>query len=834
MLLLCGFLFSLSGQNQKVYVHGEIRDTTGEVLPFASVYSSKTDYGTSSNLDGRYAFNIFPGSDRIIFQFIGYQQRTISVDAAVGDSLEINVKLVPTALELDQVLIAGDRNPADEIMRAVMKKRPEYERLSNAYQAQVYIKGLYRLKDAPEKIMGFDIGGLDSIMGDLPTNIIYLSETRSQYARSGRKSKEEVQASKTSGMKNFPSINRASLLDVNFYESTPSILDRPVKSPLADNAFAHYKFSLLGQYTDNNGYVVYKIGVNPRRGGDPLFSGYIEVVDEEWFLHGLELTTDGRRLNIEFIDTLTLRQAFLDRKGASVWPVVQSDFRISGSGFGFVVDGGFTGVKSEFIFDPEAFTLDFDRVLLKYSEDALDKDSTFWRAGRPIQLSSDELLDYQVKDSIAERVSDPAFQDSVDRERSKFGLMNLLSSYSYVRRSKGISWSVNSPLINIEFNPTQGWKGEIDGNFRKDWKEGRRNKTSFEIYGNLGYGTADERWRSWGQLAFQHGLDRPLLLKLTGGYRLNQISRERPISLNANQFSNLFFKNHFIRFYDQTQLQLELNKNLGGGWEWSQSFNYENRSLVQNNSNYSFFLEERDYPVNIPDHQDVENNPEIWQENEILLLKGRLQYRPGLSYVDLPQQRIEVPGQWPTLGLSYAWGVSEFSSHSDFFRLESDVKYNLKMGILGYSNWVAKAGTFVRNEQLTFFDYKHFSGNQFYISKGDYRETFLNLPYYQFSTSTEYFEFHWLHNFQGYLLNKIPGVRRLGFALEAKGSYLFHDDIGHYNELSLGLDRLGWGLFRLFRLDLGLSFVDGQYQDWRIIFGSQFSFDDFTQKGTRL
>jgi len=407
LLFLLGLFFSLSGQAQKVYVQGEIRDTTGELLPFASVYSSETDFGTSSNLDGRYAFHISPGPDRIIFQFVGYQQRTITVDGSPGDSLQIDIELVPIALELDEVVIAGDRNPADEIMREVINKRAEYEQLSNAYQAQVYIKGLYRLIGAPEKIMGFEIGGLDSIMGDLPTNIIYLSETRSQYARSGRKSKENVEASKTSGMKNFPSINRASLLDVNFYEGTPSILNRPVKSPLADNAFLHYNYSLLGHYTDDNGYVVYKIGVQPRRPGDPLLFGYIEVVDQEWFLHGLELSTVGQRLNIEFIDTLTLRQSFLDRKNAPVWPVVQSDFRISGSGFGFVVDGGFTGVKSEFIFEPDSFSLDFDRVLLAYSEDALDKDSTFWRAGRPIQLSNDELLDYQVKDSIADKLSDP-------------------------------------------------------------------------------------------------------------------------------------------------------------------------------------------------------------------------------------------------------------------------------------------------------------------------------------------------------------------------------------------------------------------------------------------
>jgi len=819
---------------QKAHLHGTIRSVDGSILPYASVYSQKTDVGTSSNDDGRFAFSVSPGKDQIIFQYLGFEQTSIKVDLDRNDTLELDIQLNPLSMELERVVVAGDRNPADEIMREVILRRPEFERKSNAYQAGVYIKGVYRIKDAPESIMGFKVGGIDSLMKDMPSDIIYLSETQSVYARWKGETKEEVLASKTSGMQNFPSINRASLLDVNFYESDPEMFGRKVKSPLASNAFSHYIYSFLGQYENSEGDLIYKIGVEPKRPGDPLFSGFVEIADSEWHLEAVNLKTDGRRLNVEFIDSVRIRQNFIQKVDATIPPVVQTDYRIAGSAFGFVIQGGFTGVKKDFVFDRDSFTLSFDRTLLAYRDDALDKDSLYWLEERPISLSSEERVDYEYKDSVSNRLNDPEVLDSMDRKSNQFDPMDILSAYTYRKRTAGIEWSINSPLSALFYNPVQGWNATIDGRFRKDWKKGVRTLSSFEAYGNVQYGTSDEVWRSWGELGFKTGVKKPLVIKVAGGYRLNQVPRNQPISLNANQFSNLVFKNHYIRFYDQRFLRLEWNKNLGGGLRWSQKFQYEQRSLVENTSNYSFFREDEDYPANVPNHPDIEADADLWTDHNVFLISGKLNYRPGLKYVELPQSRIEIPGNWPEFGLNYMWGVDQWSTRADFLQLEVDVRYNVQMRIAGYSNWVVKAGSYVHNNDLTFFDYRHFAGNEFYVSRGAYSDIFMNLPFYQFSTQNDYLEFHWLHNFQGYLLNKIPGIRRLGLALEAKGSYLYHDDIGHYNELSLGIDRIGWGLFRMFRLDFVVSLREGEYSGCRLIFGSQFSFDDLRQEGTRL
>ncbi|NBB89349.1 MAG: hypothetical protein GVX96_06155, partial [Bacteroidetes bacterium] len=540
---------------QSAHIEGTVSSVSGEPLPFASIYSKETDLGTSSDEDGRFGFSVSPKKDQIIFQYLGFEQQIRHVDLKSFDTVVLHIRMQPLSMELEKVVVAGDRNPADEIMREVIRMRPEFEQRSNAYQAGVYIKGLYRMKDAPKSILGIEVGGLDSVLKDMPSDIIYLSETQSVYARWQSESKEEVVASKTSGMQNFPSVNRASLLDVNFYESEPEIFGQKVKSPLASNAFFHYDFAFLGQYENSAGELIHKIGVAPKRPGDPLLSGFLEIVDSEWHLEAVNLLIDGRRLKIELLDSVRIRQNFIQKDEALIPPVVQTDYRITAAAFGFEITGGFTGVKKDFIFDRDSFTLSFDRTLLSYRKDALEKDSAYWLDERPIALSPEEQLDYNFKDSISNRLNDPVYLDSVDRASNRFDPMNILSGYAYRKRSAGIRWSINSPLSALFFNPVQGWNAAVDGRFRKDWKEGLRTRSSFETYGKLQYGVSDEVWRSWGEVAFRTGMKKPLVIKLAGGYRLHQVPRERPISLNANQFSNLVFKNHFIRFYDQRFLR---------------------------------------------------------------------------------------------------------------------------------------------------------------------------------------------------------------------------------------------------------------------------------------
>ena len=133
-----------------------------------------------------------------------------------------------------------------------------------------------------------------------------------------------------------------------------------------------------------------------------------------------------------------------------------------------------------------------------------------------------------------------------------------------------------------------------------------------------------------------------------------------------------------------------------------------------------------------------------------------------------------------------------------------------------------KAGKFFNADNISFVDYKHFNGNQTHIGGGDsYTNQFNNLPYYSASTNDSYFETHIEHNDKGFLMNKIPLLNKLQSQLVLGFHNLALPGRNPYQEFSVGLDNLGFGKARLFRLDYVRSYQNG-YKGDAVIFGLKF------------
>jgi hypothetical protein len=269
------FLFPLSLFSQ---LSGKVLDDSGEPLPFASVYVRNSTNGTAANAEGEYRLSLEKGTYEIVFQYIGYKQKVEKV--TIGDKpVRLNARMEPANLEISEVVITTE-DPAYRIMREVIAKRSYYKNKAKEYTVDVYMKGFYKLLDAPKKILGQDIGNMGGILDTNRQGVIYLSESVSKvYAQAKPERKKEVMiSSKVSGSDNGFSFNRATYTDFNLYDEKLEI-EREILSPLADNAFAYYTFKLQGKYRDENGYDIYKIGVIPKRPADPTFSGNLYVVE---------------------------------------------------------------------------------------------------------------------------------------------------------------------------------------------------------------------------------------------------------------------------------------------------------------------------------------------------------------------------------------------------------------------------------------------------------------------------------------------------------------------------------------------------------------------------
>lgn len=104
---ICCLIFANTALAQEI--SGTVRDDDGVRLPGVNVSILAIDRGGVTDIEGRYMIsNLIPGEYTISFSFVGFQTRTeqIQVDA---ESVVLDVTLVTSVLEADEVLIVDDR-----------------------------------------------------------------------------------------------------------------------------------------------------------------------------------------------------------------------------------------------------------------------------------------------------------------------------------------------------------------------------------------------------------------------------------------------------------------------------------------------------------------------------------------------------------------------------------------------------------------------------------------------------------------------------------------------------------------------------------------------------
>jgi hypothetical protein len=340
---------------QKVILKGKITDPKGLPVPFASVYEMNTTTGTSANSEGEYQLKLNPGKHTIIFKAIGFSQESRELD--LQSDKFISVILTGAIYELKDVVVrAFSEDPAYEVIRNAIRERNYYLNETEEYTAEVYIKGMQKLLGAPKKFLGRNIDDLGKQIG-LDSNrkgILYLSESESKlsYMQPG-KYREVMISSKVSGSNRAFSFNRASDMGINFYQNLlemEGLSARPFVSPIADNALFYYRYRLLGTSIEN-GQMINKIELIPKRSADPVFRGVIYILEDSWRIHSADLYLT-REANIQFVDTLNIRQEFIP-VNTKTWMPSSVRFDFSGGFLGFEFGGYYIALYNNYDLNPD-------------------------------------------------------------------------------------------------------------------------------------------------------------------------------------------------------------------------------------------------------------------------------------------------------------------------------------------------------------------------------------------------------------------------------------------------------------------------------------------------
>jgi hypothetical protein len=801
-------------------IKGTITSADGQPVPFVSITIENTYTGTTANEEGKYELMVKKtGSYTLLFQSIGYKPAKVTLNVTSLPYTH-NITLQDESYQLNEVVISNTEDPAYAIIRQAIAHKKENSEKAGRFEADFYSKGLFKVKDVPKKIMGVEVGDMDGTLDSTGTGIIYLSETVSKITfEQPDNLKERIIASKVSGNDKGFSYNTAMGTHYNFYNNYIKFNINMV-SPLANNAFNYYRFKLEGSFFDENNNQINKIKVIPRRDKEPVFEGYIYIVDDSWAIYAIDFDIKGYRTQQPILENLNLKQNFSYNSNNRIWAKNSQTFDLNAGLFGIKFNGNFTHVYTNYVFHDSFDKKTFGKEIVYIEEESNKKDSTYWNVVRPVPLTSEEANDYVKKDSLQELRSSKTYLDSIDRKHNKFKAIDILMGYSYSNSYKKTYFNYKglADITSAGFNTVQGWN--MGTGFSLTTQNEDKGTANFAGV-DFNYGFAEDRLRVTGRIARNFGRNKGTL-HIYGGSKVQQFNLSEPITPLINTVSTLFFKDNYMKLYDKTFAAATYGREVFTGLNMQGTVEYSRRKPLFNNTDYVLIKQDDEYTSNNPlDPYNEESVP--FEKHNLVKATVGARINFGQKYITRPDGKINVStGNYPSVYLQYekAFAGSEKQYEYDYIGMQ--ISYNATLGNKGDLGINLKGGKFFNAENISFADYKHFNGNQTHIGTGErYLNVFNLLPYYSHSTNDQYFEAHAEHNFKGYIMNKIPLLNELQWNLVVGYHNISTPDYKPYHEFTAGFDNIGIGKFRFLRVDY-IRAYQGGFQTDGVVFGMKF------------
>ena len=839
-------------------VQGVVSDLKGAPLAFANVSVRATATSTATNEQGRYQFRLPAGRYELVFQYVGYKPRIEAVTVAGGDTATaLNVPLTPENYQLNEVVVRGtDRDPAYALVQQAINWRRYHEREVAAYKARLYVKALGRLTDVPGKLFG-----LVKVGPDLKPGIIYLSETVSEISfRQPNVIQERMISSRVSGDTKAISFNLASAgKGLNFYNNLlkSPFSQRGFVSPIANNAMLFYQYELVGS-TQQGSLLVHKIRVTPRRRADPVFSGFIYLIDGTWRLQAVSLDL-SKEAQLEYVDHVHLEQFFAPAPGPSdVWVIQSQKATVSFEALGFKGSGNVTAVLSNYRVVPTFTTPqpvatppapptpdapitretvaevkqqkpDLGRLnrqvqqrLRQAKRDSLpamaleglhkgeiqlvekganERDSAYWAEVRPVPLTQEERHDYHVKDSTEVIRNSRPYQDSLDRKRNALGVGKLLlTGYTYNRTYAKRQFYV-APVFNIlQYSTVEGVIVNAQATYTQNTDDRRR----FQLTPTLRYGFAAKLLSPSLQVDWQLDAIRVRRLTIVAGRTVENFDENSQLTPFINSVYTLLRNQNYGKYYQRRGAEVAYLTEIINGLTMRGALSYFDRRELSN-ATYQTIIDVpgRAFRPNQPVSAELPDTG--FGRNQALTLELTATYQPGQRYITRPDGKFNLGTRKPQFRATLVQGIpSVLGSDVRYTRLAAGIRQTIPMGLLGTGTYNVAGGGFLGHPQLAFMDYRHFAGNQTILT-GNFAQ-FQLLDYYRYSTRRAYLEAHYNHHFNGFFLNKIPLLRRLQWQEVASVNYLRTAAAGNYLELGAGIEHI----FKLLRVDVYTGLQSGQ------------------------
>jgi hypothetical protein len=770
--------------------------------PLIGVYVRAVDLGigTITNENGQYEITLIEGLHRLSFTHIGYEPKRIDIPAQKNEVL--NIILKPIDNEIGVIEISNKKKDLSyEIIRKVIENKETYANQFITQKRNVYVKSVEKTiskslkkQDNQQNVKKLDESPNESKNDSTPKLNLFEGDFV-QHIKLPNGFKEEKNAAKKLGYQQ--SLFYVSTTDANFdfnqnLIKVKKLGDNAYISPISNTAFVSYRFRLLGSRFDGE-RKVYTIQVIPRKLGNALFKGQLEIWDSLFTIKNVDLTLPKRSL-IEY-DQFSLKQHYSFQDSIKILTSETFNWKIKNGSR--IIDGECVAKYSKYKFDsiyPKRF---FNSELARTADDAYEKDTSFWVKIRPVPLTYDENKFIRMQDSIKRIRTSKAYLDSIDSAYNKITLLKAVwSGMGHINRDKKTEWSFASMAEMIDPVAIGGFRLKYNLSYYKRFE----NRKSIFISPTLNYGFRNNDIK--GNLSIET-LYNPKKLSRASIYYGKYFGF-------VNQFAT--FNDLFNRqnFFEQDYTYLTHSTELLNGFYLFNSISHTLRKPLNN------FKFNPDF-----DSTFVNNVPQNFEINSDVRIAIGISYTPKQLYISEPNQKIVLGSKYPTFSLTYKQAVPNIGgSITDFKEIELGITQKFMVGIFGTSQYSARFGTFLDTSYLQIMDYKYQrGGDPYFFMPPMFAYQLIDST---FPTFRGFLETHYTHQFNGFLTSKVPLINKTGIRTMAGAGLLIVPERNYqYSELFGGINRI----FRIGRerFRLGLYYVVAQSNTQGFSSGFKFS-----------
>lgn len=371
--------------------------------------------------------------------------------------------------------------------------------------------------------------------------------------------------------------------------------------------------------------------------------------------------------------------------------------------------------------------------------------------------------------------------------------------YTYRNTKKELSVSLPGIITNgVQYNTVEGLNLSYKFNINKIYE----NHRFFTVSGKSRYGFSNKLWG--GELGFNY-LFKPEKFSRFGiniKTIAEQFNEQDPISPLINSAYTLLMNENYMKLYKESAVTAFYFTELINGIYFNSQVKYAERSPLKNTTDL-LLVDHLDKLFTSNDPQNPVNDLNTFNINNALTAEISFTFRFKQKYYTLPHQKIISGSKYPRLSVGYKKAFPYLKAVADYDLASANISDKIKLGLFGNLNYRLRGGYFLNTSKMYFMDYKHFTGNQTYFNTNDYLSSYRLLPYYAYSADKWFAEAHAEHHFNGFIINKIPLIKKLKVQEVIGGHFMASNKLDYYYEVNFGLEKL----FKVIRIDYVLGYA---------------------------